>query len=137
MALPRSSLVGRPLGGPPPGRGDAREKPCCPPADGRAAGPIEARALAFLTLAPWTGEGLGLGLGGGLSEVILWCVRIRSNTLYARKASQEARGSDYSPEKRRMIVEILRVEVPRRGRKGSLGKPTSSRLADKVGRMGG
>ena len=72
MALPRSSLVGRPLGGPPPGRGEARVKPC-PPADGRAAGPIEARALAFFTLAPWTGEGLGLGLGGGLSEVIL-CV---------------------------------------------------------------
>ena len=42
----------------------------CPPL-GRAAGPIEARALAFLTLAPCTGVGLGLGLGGGLSEVIL------------------------------------------------------------------
>jgi hypothetical protein len=70
VALPRSSLVGRPLGGPPPGRGEARLKPC-PPAEGRAAGPIEARALAFLPLAPWTGEGLGLGLEGGLSEVIL------------------------------------------------------------------
>lgn len=43
----------------------------CPLAEGRAAGPIEARALAFLPLAPGTGEGLGLGLEGGLSEVIL------------------------------------------------------------------
>ena len=59
----------------------------CPPADGRAAGPIEARALAFFTLAPWTGEGLGLGLGGGLSEVILCYFEY----LYVGEASQEAR----------------------------------------------
>ena len=67
VALPRSSLVGRPLGGPPPGRGEARVKPCA--AAGRAAGPMEARALAFLPFAPCTGEGPGLGLEGGLSDI--------------------------------------------------------------------
>ena len=34
MALPRSSLVGRPLGGPPPGCGEARLKPCAVAAEG-------------------------------------------------------------------------------------------------------
>ena len=42
-------------------------KPCA--AAGRAAGPMEARALAFLPFAPCTGEGPGLGLEGGLSDI--------------------------------------------------------------------
>ena len=71
MALPRSSLVGRPLGGPPPGRGEARLKPCAAAAEGRAAGPIEARALGFLPFAPCTGDGPGLGLEGGLSDMLM------------------------------------------------------------------
>ena len=75
MALPRSSLVGRALGGPPPGRGEARVKPCAA-AEGRAAGPIDWRALAFLPFAPCTGEGPGLGLEGGLRDIVgVVCVK--------------------------------------------------------------
>ena len=46
-------------------------------------------------------------------------------------------GCKFSPEKGERRWKPPRVEVPRRGRKGVAGKPTSSRLADKVGRMGG
>ena len=102
MALPRSSLVGRPLGGPPPGRGEARLKPCAAAAEGRAAGPMDARALAFLPFAPCTGEGPGLGLEGGLSEDICvlvelqfwWCglcyyARVARRRKEERKKKQE------------------------------------------------
>jgi len=61
----------------------------CPPADGRAAaGPIEARALAFLP--PGMGEELGLGLEGGLSEAIL-CVCGLRQILYMRGRGRKKR----------------------------------------------
>jgi len=61
-ALPNNSLVGLLLDEPPPGRGDARLKPCEP----REVGPIDARALADLPPpADGAGDGLGLGLDGG------------------------------------------------------------------------
>jgi hypothetical protein len=80
-------------------------------------GPIEARALAFLTLAPGTGEGLGLGLEGGLSEDIL-CVVCADYDEYFICERKEARGCKFSLGKRRKDPW---VEVPRRGRKGVAG----------------
>ena len=50
-------------------------KPCAA-AEGRAAGPIDWRALAFLPFAPCTGEGPGLGLEGGLRDIVgVVCVK--------------------------------------------------------------
>ena len=72
-ALPRSSLVGLPPDGPPPGRGEARLnawEPLVP----RAEGPMDARALGGLPLPTGDGLGPGLGLDGGRSDAIDWTV---------------------------------------------------------------
>jgi len=54
-----------------------------------------------------------------------------------RKASREARVGSFLQRKENEGGNHPGKRFPGEGGKGSLGKPTSSRLVDKVGRMGG